>query len=73
MPCGDKEGADDMTASLNALFSTEVVDCVSEARSPSVQELFVVAQRIWSEGAPDRSAFSWGRLDPVSADRIFAL
>ena len=68
-----QRGEADVTASLNALFSTEVVDCMSEARPPSVRELFLVAQRIWSEGAPDRSAFSWGRLDPVSADRIFAL
>ena len=60
-----------MTASMSPMIIDEVVDCMSEAKNPTVQDLFSVAQRIWSEGAPNRSAFAWGTL-PV-ADRAYAL
>lgn len=35
-----------MTVSNSPLFANEVVDCVGEGRDPSIQELFIVAERI---------------------------
>jgi len=39
----------------------------------NLQELFRVAQRIWSDGAADRSAFRWGRLAPTDTEKLLAL
>lgn len=62
-----------MTDLSSPLFIDAVIGCVAEGRDPTVQELFHVAQRIWSDGAPDRSAFAWGRLPTASLDRLSAL
>ncbi|WP_242141036.1 hypothetical protein [Sphingomonas sp. TREG-RG-20F-R18-01] len=59
--------------SINPLFENAVIDCVATDRQPSVQELFRVAQRIWLDGAADRSAFRWGRLAPTDAEKLLAL
>ena len=59
--------------SINPLFENAVIDCVAIDRQPSVQELFRVAQRIWSDGAADRSAFRWGRLAPTDTEKLLAL
>lgn len=59
--------------SINPLFADEVVECIAEGRDPSLEELFTVAQRIWADGAADRSAFAWGKLPAASPDRVEAL
>lgn len=59
--------------SLNPLFEDAVVDCVASDREPTVQELFQVAQRIWTEGAADRSAFRWGMLPSAGSEKLLAL
>ena len=67
------EEFDAVTISINPLFANEVVDCVAEGRDPTLHELFSVAQRIWAEGAADRSAFAWGKLPTSSPARVDAL
>lgn len=62
-----------MTCSINALFADEVIDCVSENRNPTVEEVTSVARRIWSDGASGRSAFSWDRLPETSLERLASL
>ncbi|MDB5684884.1 MAG: hypothetical protein JWM75_2582 [Sphingomonas bacterium] len=62
-----------MTLSLSAIFASEVVDCMSEGRDPTVRELFSVAVRIWSESAAERSAFAWGTLSETAPERLAAL
>jgi len=62
-----------MTISVSKLFASEVVSCVSEGRDPTVHKLFAVAERIWVEGADERSAFGWGSLSTVSPDRLGVL
>ena len=59
--------------SINPLFEDAVIDCVATNREPSVQELFRVAQRIWSDAAADRSAFRWGRLASSDTEKLHAL
>jgi hypothetical protein len=59
--------------SFNPLFADAVIDCMATDREPSVQELFQVAQRIWTEGAPDRSAFRWGILPSADSEKLVAL
>ncbi|WP_029624172.1 hypothetical protein [Sphingomonas sp. PAMC 26617] len=59
--------------SINPLFDNAVIDCVATDRQPSVQELFRVAQRIWSDGAADRSAFRWSCLAPTDTKKLLAL
>lgn len=59
--------------SISPLFEDAVIDCVATDREPSVQELFRVAERIWSDGAANRSAFRWGRLAPTDAEKLLAL
>ena len=51
-----------MAVSINPLFKSEVVECMSEGRSPTIRELYDVAERIWSDGGADRSAFAWDSL-----------
>ena len=55
------------------LFELTVIDCMAHDRAPTVQELFDVAERIWTEGAPGRSAFSWCRLGVTDPDKLMAL
>ena len=62
-----------VTRSCSPLFSHEVIECVSEGRDPTVQELFSLAGRIWQDGAAERSAFAWGRLAPSDPERLCAL
>lgn len=68
-----RQGFDEMTVPLSALFAREAVACMSEGRDPTVRELFVVAQRIWVDGADRRSAFAWGWLPAASPDRLASL
>ncbi len=51
----------------------ELIECVATGRDPTVSELFHVAGQIWIDGAPDRSAFAWGQLQPSSSDRASAI
>ncbi|TPG06584.1 hypothetical protein EAH84_14700 [Sphingomonas oligophenolica] len=53
--------------------SVVLIDCVSTGRSPTVQELDGLAERIWIERGCDRSALAWGRLEASSRDRVMAL
>ena len=62
-----------MSIPTSPLFATEVVDCVKEGRAPSVHELFVVAERIWSDGGANRSAFAWNEMPRSSAVRLDAM
>jgi hypothetical protein len=62
-----------MAIFVSRLFASEVVSCVSEGRDPTVHELFAVAERIWVEGADQRSAFGWGSLSTASSERLGAL
>lgn len=50
-----------------------LIDCIGEARAPTVFELDEVAAQIWTDGGADRSAFSWARLESGSTDRVEAL
>jgi len=59
-----------MSLSTSPLFADAVIDCMGEARTPTLEELMIVAQRIWSDGAASRSAFSWGELSASSSDRL---
>jgi hypothetical protein len=59
--------------SINPLFDDAVIDCVATNRAPTVKELFHVAERIWGEGAADRSTLRWGRLAPTDPDKLMAL
>lgn len=62
-----------VTRSCNSLFPHEVIECVSEGRDPTAQELRRLAERIWQESAADRSAFAWGRLAPFDPERLCCL
>ncbi len=55
------------------MFEDAVIDCVATGRAPSVQELFLVAERIWVDGASDRSSFRWGCLPLFDTEKLFAL
>lgn len=59
--------------SISPLFDDAVIDCVATDRAPTVQELFHVAERIWEDGAVDRSVFRWGRLAATDPDKLMAL
>jgi hypothetical protein len=62
-----------VTGSKSPLFPSEIVECLSDGRGPSVAELFSVAERIWVDVGPDRSAFDWGQLPPAAPDRLSAV
>ncbi|GGB43642.1 hypothetical protein GCM10011380_36350 [Sphingomonas metalli] len=59
--------------SANTLFDDAVIDCVAGDRAPTVQELFHVAEVIWTEGAADRSAFRWDCLAPTDPGKLMSL
>lgn len=59
--------------SKSPLFDEALIDCVAADRAPTVQELLHVAERIWAEGAADRSAFRWGCLAPTDFDKLMSL
>lgn len=62
-----------MTHSGSLLIPNQLVDCIANDRDPTVQELFALAERIWTDASGTRSAFTWGRLPPDSSDRLVAL
>jgi hypothetical protein len=62
-----------MSRSTSPLFVDAVVDCLSEGRAPTHEETIIVAQRIWSEGAASRSAFSWNSLSVSAPDRLSSM
>jgi hypothetical protein len=62
-----------VTRSHNPLFAHEVIECVSEGRSPTTPELFRLAEQIWREATTDRSAFAWGQLASSDPERLFCL
>lgn len=59
--------------SISPMFDDAVIDCVASDRAPTVQELFHVAELIWTEGAADLSASRWGRLTPADPDKLMSL
>ncbi len=61
-----------MTVSATSLMSDQLVDCMANGRDPTARELFDVAERIWTDGAAERSTFSWEDLHPKSSDRLIA-
>jgi len=54
-------------------IAPEVIDCIAEAREPSVAELCRVAALIWSDIRGTRSAFAWGELAADSSERLLSL
>jgi hypothetical protein len=52
-----------------ANISPEIVSCIGEGRSPSVQELVRVADHILLEMQGTRSAFTWGNQHEASVER----
>lgn len=55
------------------LPSQALVDCVATGRDPTVQELFDVAERIWSEVGQVRSAVAPAGLPSESEGRAQAI
>lgn len=62
-----------MSASTSPLIPDQLVDCIATGREPTVHELFAVAERMWIDGAAERSAFAWDRLAPDASERLTAL
>ena len=62
-----------MTMSNSPLMPDEIIECMGTGRDPTVQELYAVAERIWTDGSAGRSALSWGRLALNSGDRLKAI
>ena len=62
-----------MSASTGPLMPEQLVDCIATGREPTVHELFAVAERMWIDGAAERSAFAWDRLAPDAGERLIAL
>ena len=62
-----------MSASISSLIPDQLVNCIATGREPTVHELFAVAERMWIDGAAERSAFAWDRLAPDASDRLTAL
>ncbi len=54
-------------------IAPEMIDCIAEGRSPSAEELFRVADHIWTDLRGPRSAFSWGELTQDSSERLLTL
>ncbi|TPG13172.1 hypothetical protein EAH84_07165 [Sphingomonas oligophenolica] len=61
------------TTPASLLTAAVVAACIGSDRSPTVQELDRLAERIWIETGAERSAFGWGRLQPSLDDRVMAL
>jgi hypothetical protein len=59
--------------SMSQMFDNVVIDCVASGRAPTVQELFHVAELIWSEAGADRPAFRWGCLAPTDPEKMTSL
>lgn len=59
-----------MSRSTSPLFVDAVINCMGEGRAPTPEEIMIVAQRIWSDGAAFGSAFSWNSLSVSSPDRL---
>lgn len=55
------------------LAPDQLIDYVANGRPPTVDELMDLAERMWVEGGPHRSAFAWGQLQPYSSERVLAL
>lgn len=53
-----------------ATIAPEIIDCISEGRSPSIQELVRVADHILSDMHGSRSAFAWGDQHESSIERV---
>ena len=51
----------------------DLIDCLSAGRRPTVPELMRMAERVWIEGAPERSTAAWKRLSDLSEDRANAV
>lgn len=58
--------------SATPLVCDALIDCVGNARPPTISELRVVAERIWSESRDTRSIFRWGDLPPTAPERVSA-
>lgn len=56
-----------------ARIAPEVIDCIAQDRSPSIDELYRVADHIRSDLRGARPAFAWGETDPDSIERLLTL
>lgn len=61
-----------MTTSTSPLMPDQLINCMANGRDPTIQEMSDIAERIWTDGAAGRSAFSWADLPPKSDDRLAA-
>jgi hypothetical protein len=59
--------------SISPVFDDAVIDCMASDRAPTIRELIHVAERIWAEGAADRSALRWGCLAPPDLGKLMSL
>lgn len=50
-----------------------LIRCVSTGLMPTDEEVDALAERIWLESAPARSAFGWGRLEAACEERRAAV
>ena len=62
-----------MSASTSPFMLDQLVECIATGREPTIHELFAVAERIWTDGAAERSAFAWDQLAPDASERLVAL
>jgi hypothetical protein len=56
-----------------AKIAPEVIDCIAQDRSPSIDELYRVADHIRSDLRGTSPAFAWGETDPDSIERLLTL
>jgi hypothetical protein len=56
-----------------ATIAPEVIDCIADGRSPTVEELYRVADHIWSDVRGSRSAFTWGELTHDNSERLLSI
>lgn len=59
--------------SASPVVLDELIDCIANGRDPTTNELLAVAERVWTDGQPERSAFAWQRLPVDGSERLHAL
>jgi hypothetical protein len=55
------------------LIAGPVIDCIASDRSPTVHELFHVAERIWTDAGAATSTSSWSELPVDGVERLASL
>lgn len=52
---------------------SQILECVGTGRAPTAHDVLDVAERIWLDGAHDRSAFAWTKMASDSEERLTAI